>query len=97
MAYNPDQLRDEHGRFAASMIDRLHQALEAKGVPNARVEAVAHLQKHGVLHPGTERLTAKGLERTRMGPIERAKDRGARQLGRDRSEMGFKAGRAYVK
>jgi hypothetical protein len=94
---NPDQLRDEHGRFAAGMIDRLHGIMQSKGVPNARAEAIAHLQKSGVLYPGTERLTPLGLARTRMGPIERAKDRLARSLGHERSEIGYKAGRPYVK
>lgn len=93
----PNQLRDYHGRFAAGMIDRLHGIMEGKGVPNARAEAIAHLQKSGVLYPGTERLTALGLERTRMGPVERAKDRTARQLGRDRSEIGYRDGKPFVK
>jgi len=92
-----DQLRDEHGRFAAGMIDRLHSIMQSKGVPNARAEAVAHLQKSGVLKPGTENLTPLGLARTRMGPIERAKDRYARATDRDRSEIGHKAGRTFVK
>jgi hypothetical protein len=86
---NSEQLRDERGRWAAGMIDRLHKTLDAKGVPNPRAEAVTHLQNSGVLHPGTETLTTLGVMRTKMGPIERAKDRGARALGRDRSEMKY--------
>lgn len=79
------------------MIDRLHGIMEAKGVPNARAEAIAHLQKSGVLYPGTERLTPLGLARTRMGPVERAKDRFARATGHPRHEIGFKGGRPFVK
>jgi len=97
MAYDEKQLRDEKGRWTQSMIDRLHQKFEAQGVPNARVQAVAHLQLHGVLHPGTEQLTPKGHERSRMGPEERAKDRAARQLGRHRSEMTMVNGKPRVK
>lgn len=91
------QLRDEKGRWAQSMIDRLHGKLAAQGVENPRVQAVAHLQHTGVLHAGSEMLTPKGLERTRMGPIERAKDRYAQQLGRHRSEIKLLNGRPRVK
>lgn len=97
MTYDPKQLRDERGRWAQSMIDRLHDKLRAEGVENPRVQAVAHLQLHGVLHPGTETLTPKGLERTRMGPEERAKDRYARQHDRERSEVKLHNGRPRVK
>jgi hypothetical protein len=97
MAFNPNELRDERGRWAAGMVDRLHKIMEAKGVPNARAEAVAHLQKSGVLHPGTETLTPLGVERSHMGPAERMKDRAARQLGRHRSEMKIVNGKARVK
>lgn len=62
-----------------TMIDRLTRQMSGKGVPNARAEAVAHLQKSGVLRKGTETLTVKGHERTAMGPAGRAKDRAARQ------------------
>ena len=68
------------------MIGRLTRQLDAKGVPNARAEAIAHLQDCGVLRKGTETLTAKGRERTAMGPAGRAKDRAARQTGHKPSD-----------
>jgi hypothetical protein len=61
------------------IVERLTRQLSAKGVPNARVEAVASLQKHGVLYEGTEMLTPTGYKRQAMGPINRAKSRAARQ------------------
>ena len=68
-----------------SMVDRLTSQLAAKGVPNARVEAVMQLRHSGVLKAdGT--LTAKGRERTAMGPAGRAKDRAARQTGHKSSD-----------
>ena len=97
MPFNPNELRDEHGRWAAGMVDRLTGIMEKKGVPNARAEAVQHLQNSGVLYAGTERLTPLGVERSHMGPQERAKDRAARQLGRHRSEMKIVDGKARVK
>ncbi len=79
MAYNPDQVRDKDGRWAADMIDKLEKIMIAKGVPNAHAEAVAHFQKCGVLKPGTEELTEEGLRRTLLGASGRAKERAARQ------------------
>ena len=68
-----------------SMVDRLTSQLAAKGVPNARAEATAHLRKHGVLRAdGT--LTTKGRSRTAMGPSGRAKDRAARQTGHRKAD-----------
>jgi hypothetical protein len=68
-----------------SMVDRLTSQMAAKGVPNARVEAIMHLRHCGVLKAdGT--LTAKGRSRTAMGPAGRAKDRAARQADRRKSE-----------
>jgi hypothetical protein len=59
--------------------------MEAKGVPNARVEAIMHLRHSGVLKAdGT--LTAKGRSRTAMGPAGRAKDRAARQTGHKKTD-----------
>ena len=71
-----------------SMVDRLTRQLEAKGVPNARAEAVTHLREHGVIRAdGT--LTPKGRSRTAMGPAGRAKDRAARQTGHAKSEYKY--------
>jgi hypothetical protein len=87
--------RAQDGSFAGhhTMIDRLTRQMSAKGVPNARAEAVTHLQNCGVLRKGTETLTAKGRERTHMGPSGRAKDRAARQSG-DHKPEDYKYNRA---
>jgi hypothetical protein len=71
-----------------SMVDRLTAQMAAKGVPNARVEAIMHLRNSGVLD-AAGRLTAKGRSRTAMGPAGRAKDRAARQTGRAKSEYAY--------
>jgi hypothetical protein len=71
-----------------SMVDRLTRQLEAKGVPGARAEAVAHLREHGVID-AAGRLTAKGRSRTAMGPAGRAKDRAAQQTGHKKSEYKY--------
>lgn len=94
--------RANDGTFTGhgTMIDRLTRQMSAKGVPNARAEAVAHLQNSGVLHKGTEKLTVKGHERTLMGASGRAKDRAARQSGdHDPSEYKYnrKTNRAVLK
>lgn len=92
-------LRANDGKFAASMIDRLTRQMSAKGVPDARAEAVAHLQNCGVLRKNGETLTAKGKERTLMGPAGRAKDRAARQTGHKPEEYKYdrKTNRAVLK
>lgn len=98
MSFNPNQLRNQYGRWAADMVDKLERIMAAKGVPNARAEAVAHLQKSGVLKPGTEELTAEGIRRTQLGAAGRAKERAARQTGHKPEEYhATKGGRVYLK
>ena len=55
----------------------------AKGMPKSQAFTVATetLQRTGVLKPGTEELTAKGVERQAMGAEGRAKDRAATYSG----------------
>ena len=71
-----------------SMVDRLTHQLEAKGVPNARAEAIDHLRDCGVLKADGH-LTAKGRSRTAMGPAGRAKDRAAKQTGHSKREYAY--------
>lgn len=79
------------------MIERLTRQLGAKGVPNARAEAVTQLQGFGILRKGTETLTAKGRQREAMGPAARAIDRAAKLSGHPKSAYKFVAGRAILK
>jgi hypothetical protein len=71
--------REPSGKFSGNIVTRLTHQLSAKGVPTARAEAVAHLQKHGVLYEGTEILTPTGQHRQKIGAAGRAKERAARQ------------------
>lgn len=61
------------------ILDRLVGQLQAKGMPADQANAVARdqLTKHGILHPGTDRLTFYGSTRDAMTPEQRAKDRAA--------------------
>lgn len=75
------------------ILDRLTRQLMAKGMLPSKAHAVAteQLQKHGILHPGTTRLTEKGEVRNAMTPGERAKDRAAKYSGgkHDASEYNY--------
>lgn len=67
-----------------AILTRLVSQLKAKGYNDrsAHAIAVAALQRSGNLKPGTEEATSKGVERGRMSPGERAKDRAAKRSGR---------------
>jgi hypothetical protein len=78
------------------LITRLTRQMSAKGVPNARVEAVLHLQNCGNLKKGTEELTVKGKKREAMGPAGRAIDRAAQRSGRDPKDYKYVPGRGAV-
>lgn len=78
------------------MIERLTRQLGKKGLPNAREEAVAHLQKSGILRKGTETLTKKGEERTKMGPAGRAIDRASKLSGRPARDYKYIPGRGAI-
>lgn len=67
-----------------AILDRLISQLKAKGHDDrsAHAIAVAALQRSGNLKSGTEEPTSKGIERGRMSPGERAKDRAAKRSGR---------------
>jgi hypothetical protein len=61
------------------ILERLVSQLQAKGKSKSSAFAIAtsQLQKHGVLKPHSQELTAKGQTRNAMSAGERAKDRAA--------------------
>lgn len=73
------------------ILERLVSQLKAKGMPEKKAYAVAtaHLQKHGSLKKGSQELTAKGRERSKMGAAGRAKDRAAKATGRSPSDYKY--------
>jgi hypothetical protein len=81
------------------ILTRLTQQLAARGVPNAAVVAREQLTRHGILHPGTDRLTFYGSQREALGPAGRAKDRAAHASGRKPSDYQYnpKTNRATLK
>lgn len=83
------------------ILERLRDQLMAKGMPKPRAYAVAtsQLQKHGILKPGSQELTAKGKTRNEMSASERAKDRQAKQSGHSTKEYTYssKTNRATLK
>jgi len=81
---NPDQPRDDHGRFTHGLVDSLEGQLRAKGhAPVAAHQlAIEILQQQGSVD-AQGHLTAHGREREAMGRAGRAKDRLARMTGHD--------------
>lgn len=63
------------------ILERLVNQLKGK-VENPYAAATAQLEKHGILKPGTEELTAYGRKRDAMTPEQRAKDRASKYTGR---------------
>lgn len=63
-----------------AILERLKSQLQAKGMGESQAYAVAteQLQRHGILHPGTTKLTNKGVVRNAMSPAQRAADRAAK-------------------
>jgi len=74
-----------------NILDRLVSQLKAKGMPEGQAYATATktLQKSGSLKPGTQELTAKGKQRSKLGAAGRAKDRAAKQSGRKPSDYKY--------
>tara|TARA_R110000868_G_scaffold260739_2_gene518856 strand:- start:39 stop:296 length:258 start_codon:yes stop_codon:yes gene_type:complete len=71
-----------------NLVDRLTSQLSAKGVKNAKGEAISILKARGHLHAdGT--LTAEGKKRQDMGPDGRAKDRASKVSGRPASDYKY--------
>lgn len=93
------QARAPDGKFSGSLMHSLEHQLQSKGHdgPAAHQLAIEIMTQQGTLDPVTMRLTPKGLEREAMGRAGRRKDRVAKQLGHDVKDIGYKAGRAYVK
>lgn len=73
------------------ILDRLVSQLEAKGKPKAQAYAIATstLQKSGSLKKGSDQMTRKGEERSKMGAAGRAKDRAAKASGRKPSDFKY--------
>lgn len=88
--FNPTQPRDDRGRWTHSLIASLENQLLAKGHKGAEAHALAIeiLQKQGSLDKNGV-ITDHGMERQSMGKAGRAKDRAAKQLGRDPSEIAY--------
>lgn len=74
-----------------NILDRLVSQLKAKGMPEGQAYATATktLQKSGSLKPGTQELTAKGKQRSKLGAAGRAKDRAAKQSGHKPSDYKY--------
>lgn len=74
-----------------NILTRLRKQLEAKGMSydKAHSLAVETLQNSGSLYRGTETLTPKGIERTRMGAAGRAIDREVQRSGRPASDYKY--------
>lgn len=64
------------------ILDRLRRQLAARGVAKPYAMAVGLLHKHGLMKPGSLKLTAKGRRRNAMSPAARAKTRAAKAAGR---------------
>ena len=75
------------------ILERLKSQLVAKGMPKANAYAVAtsQLQKHGVLKPGSQKLTPKGETRNAMTAGERAKDRAAHASKHSPAQFNYNA------
>lgn len=73
------------------ILERLIGQLQANGMPKSEAYGVAtkHLQKAGVLQPGSEALTSKGKERQAMGASGRAVDRASKASGRPPSDYKY--------
>ena len=66
------------------LIERLTEQLKDSGTPahSARDMALSILRDRGHVHPNSEQLTAKGIERDRLGAAGRAIDRATKTSGR---------------
>lgn len=73
------------------ILDRLVSQLKAKGKSEKAAYSIATstLQKSGSLKPGTQEMTKKGEERSRMGAAGRAKDRAAKASGHKASDFKY--------
>ncbi len=69
--------------MAKPILTRLTEQLQAKGYGKGAAVAIATktLQKSGSLKKGTQEMTERGRDRSRMGAAGRAKDRSARANG----------------
>lgn len=97
---NPNQERDDHGRFTHGLVDSLETQLREKGHNKlaAHQLAIEILTNQGSLDKAGH-LTAHGRERERMGREARAKDRLAVQTGHDPKHLVYdkRLKKAFVK
>jgi hypothetical protein len=98
MSFNSHEPRDSKGRWSSGIIDSIEHQMKAKGKTPEEAHALAIEigQNHGFLD-AKGNLTAKGREREALGHKGRMIDRTARQLGRNRSEIGVQNNRPFVK
>jgi hypothetical protein len=75
------------------LIDRLAAQVGSRSI------ALGLLEKRGMVHPGTEKLTTKGEERNNMTAGERAVDRASKLSGTAPSKYAYnsKTNRATLK
>lgn len=75
------------------LIERLTEQLKDTGTPahTARDMALSILRDRGHVHPNSEALTPKGLERDRMGAAGRAIDRATKTSGRKAQDYQYDA------
>lgn len=73
------------------ILERVVSQLMAKGMPKSKAFAIgtSGLQKAGDLQKGSTKLTAKGLQRQKMGAAGRAKDRAAKGSGHKTSDYNY--------
>lgn len=76
-----------------AILERLVKQLRAKGYSKSSSYAIAtsSLQRSGNLKPGTRSATAKGAQRGRMTPGQRAKDRAVKYSGGKPSDYKYNA------
>lgn len=72
------------------LVDRLTDQLAAKGMKDAKSEAIAILKARGHVD-SSGNLTAEGKKRQDLGPDGRAKDRASKLSGRPASDYKYNA------
>lgn len=97
--FHPDQPRDKDGKWSGGLMDSLEHQLRAKGKDKlaAHQLAIEIMTNQGTWDPAKGELTAKGREREALGRAGRRVDRYARTLGHKPHNVGYRAGRAFVK
>lgn len=79
------------------LFERLTRQLAAKGVPDARNEAIKILRERKHMKKNSTELTLAGKVRSAMGPARRAIDRAAKRSGHAKRAYKFVRNRAILK